>query len=204
MLNLTRNIVFIKDVFYDNTNAVLKPGTEERGQMIKLKDAAGTEQIAKWEVPTGEYVLSNIDTLMESPLFGDLMDKKMTYMHIFKTLPSKENSDLLSNFMQSVIDAMLQALKYADKLYWVGPNTDRLRSDKTLEYCLLHGVKVAQTALGIDKTVANIKLPEILTKEHIIDDFNTQVKTRKREIGIDLAEAAAKGGKKSSKKHKNN
>jgi len=200
-LNLPRNIVFEARKFYDKDMKMVK-GKKEDGNVYEATDKDGTAFLVEYLIPDKLYIIANVEILMESPLFDDLMDKKMSYIHLFLTIPNEENKLLLQNFMQSVIDAMVQALKYADKLYWIEPD---IRSGNTLEYCLLQGLKIAKSALGISDIVADINQPKEMSKEHLIDDFSTQIRERKKQIGLDVAEAASKDKKprkKTSKKSK--
>jgi len=203
-LNLPRNIVFVKSAFYDD-GMKMTASKENSGHYYEVTDKDGNAFKVSYDIPDKEYILSNVEILMESPTFDELLDKRMTYIHLFKTIPNKENETLLKSFMKSVIDAMIQALKYADKLYWIEPKTDLMRSGNTLDYCLLQGMKIARSALGISEIVEDINQPKELAKEHLIDDLSTQIRDRKKDIGLDVAEAASKNPykkpiKKSNKK----
>jgi len=202
MLKLPRNIVFENGYFYDG-KGVIDKGTEVTGYLLKARNEEEKHDYeSTFMVPTNLTNLANCEILMEH--FPDLMNKKMSYTHLFNTIPNEKNALVLSNFMNSVYKAMLDALLFADKLYWLDRDA-KVRTDKTLDYCLAQGLRVAEVELKTEKVISDINLPEVLVKQNLEDDFDAQITNRNKTIGVDVANAAAKNKpkKKSRKGTKN-
>jgi len=196
-INLARNIVFEIDYFYEDPG-VLVAGTLNIGQEIVVPRAGLANITATWMIPNKHYLLSNVEILSESPIFTNLMERKMNFIHLFKTLPSNDTKVSLENFMNSVITSMLEALKTADSLYWLDRNA-KIRSQYTLEYCLTKGCELAAEKLKLQNTINDIQLPDKIIKEHVEEDFEADIRSRKK--NLDIAKAA-KAEKKSNKKSK--
>jgi len=187
MLKLPRNIVFNKDGYFFDADFVFEPGTEANGYKLKLNDDAGDPHEVTLQIPNKMETRSNCDILMEH--YPDLMQKKSSYTHLFNTIPNKQNADLLEKLMNSIYKSMTDALLFADKLYWLD-RTNKVHTDKTLDYCLAQGLKVAEVELKTENIINDISLPEVMVKQNLEDDFEALITTNKREIGVDIAEAA--------------
>jgi len=186
MLDIPRNIVFNNGYFYNKSDPMLTDGKIEDGTAYKVKYKYST-LTATWKVPNEAFILSNVESLMESSIFLNLMDKKANYIQLFKSLPSNETKTNLENFMNSVVTSMLLALETADGLYWMGDKKEKIRSQYTLQYCLEQGVSLASKKLLLENVINQISNPQNITKEHINDNFNDLVENRNRETGIDIA-----------------
>ncbi len=176
-LQLSRNIVFEKEVFYDDK--------------VKLTGEIEIDG-AKWNVPDKPYIASNLEILSESPYFGNLNDKKINFIHLHKTLHSDDTKINLERTMSSIVKAMLLALQSAHKLYWLVTDDDpkkSIRSEFTLEYCLLQGMRLAQQQLQILNIIDETYLPKSIISIHAEDQFNDMIKDRKKDTGVDIAYA---------------
>jgi len=189
MLNLPRNIVFSDAGYFYNIRGEVEPGTEANGYKLKVDDDDGNPFEATFIIPKNMETRSNCEILMEH--YPDLMQKKSSYTHLFNTIPNQQNADLLEKLMNSIYKSMMDALLFADKLYWLDRGT-KVRTDKTLDYCLAQGLKVAQVELETEKIINDISLPEVMVKQNLEDDFEALITTNKRTIGIDIADAAEK------------
>jgi len=195
MLNLPRNIVFNdRGEFYNDDDAEY-----EIEELYNATDNNGVIFRVRGGVFAHYYILSNVECITESSYFDDLMDKKMSYIHLFLTLPSQQSGNALTAFLKSVTESMLLALKYADKLYWQLPKNVHIRSEYSLDYCLLQGMKIAKDVLRLENIVSNINAPEEIVKENLADDFDAHIRDRNRAIGKDVADAAKTKKKKTVK-----
>jgi len=206
MLKLPRNIIFKQDddgqgnvlrsYFYLNDDAELI-GDEE----IDVTDKEGNLITSSWRIPRARYIKSNCEILMEEPSFLDLLDRKANYYYFFISMKTQETADALSNFMKSIYDAMISALKFADQLYWKN-KTARVRSEYSLEYCLLKGINNASSQLRLSEIINDIQQPNKLLKEHVEEQFEDMVDDIKKQTGDDVNKALLDSSKKKMKKPK--
>jgi len=198
-LKLSRNIIFNdKKYFYDSFGAILLTANS-----IIAKNSTGGDVVAKWPIPNAPYIASNIEILSDSPFFGNLNDKKINFIHLFKTIPSLENKENLVRTMSSIINAMLLALQSADKLYWILKDDDptkAIRSEFSLDYCLSQGAKLAQDQLRILNIIDEIYLPKSIISVKAEDAFNDMIINRKKQAGFDIANALNNDPEKTKKK----
>jgi len=180
---------------------MLTEGKIEDGTAYKVKYKYSS-LTATWKIPNEAFILSNVETLMESSIFLNLMDKKANYIQLFKSLPSNETKTNLENFMNSVVSSMLLGLETADGLYWMGDKNEKIRSEYTLEYCLEQGASIASKKLLLEKTINEISNPQNIVKEHINDNFNDLIENRNRETSIEIAKKNKKTKTKEPKKAK--
>jgi len=200
MLKLPRNIIFKQDddgngnilrsYFYSNDDAELV-GNED----INVTDKDGNAIRSRWSIPRARYIKSNCEILMEEPNFLDLLDRKTNYYYFFISMKTQDTADALSNFMRSIYDAMISALKFADQLYWKN-KTARIRSEYSLEYCLLKGIKSASSQLRLAEIINDIQLPNKLLKEHVEEQFEDMVDDIKKQTGDDVNKALLDDAKK--------
>jgi len=206
MLKLPRNIVFKQDVdnlgnvarayFYREEDAKLDADYE-----INVTDKDSNLIISNWSIPHEYYIKANCEILMEEPSFLDLLDRKSNYYYFFISMKTQETADALSNFMKSIYDAMISALKFADQLYWKNKQA-RIRSEYSLEYCLLKGVNNAASQLRLSEIINDIQLPNKLLKEHVEEQFEDMVDNIKKDTGDDVNKALLDSSKKKMKKPK--
>jgi len=196
-INLSRNLYFNDNgEFYFNYAMVA--GTVANGARIDII-VAGVTYRAEWEIPDEREILTNIEVLSEVSIFKNLMQRKMNFIHLFKSLPSTDTAASLSNFMKSVISAMLEALKMADQLYWLDKGT-HVRSQYTLDYCLIKACELAAEKLQLQNIIDDIKIPDKIIKEHVEEAFEADIRGRKKNLNIAKAAKAEKGKNKKAKK----
>jgi len=202
-INLPRNIVFNNDgEFY--TASAMVDGTVANGNAYEVANpipaVLPAAFLSSWKIPDNREVLSNVELLAEVSIFNDLMQRKMNFIHLFKTLPSVDTRDSLKNFMNALITAMLEALKTADDLYWLNRG-NHTRSQYTLDYCLRKGCELAAEKLKLQNMINDIKLPDKLVKEHVEDEFEADIRKRSKNLNIAKAAGAEKTpSKKAAKK----
>jgi len=199
-INLPRNIVFYDNgVFY--TEPVMADGTVINGNAYTVinPNAPPADFTSSWRIPNNRELLSNVEVLAELSIFGNLMKRKMNYIHLFKTLPSTDTRDELKNFMTSLITAMLEALRTAHDLYWLDLAA-RIKSQYTLNYCLRKGCELAAEKLKLQNIINDIKLPDKIVKEHVEDEFEADIRKRSKNLNIAKAAKVEKTTKKKSKK----
>jgi len=197
-LKLSRNIVFIKDYFYDEAGAKL----DYENSVASFDDNANIFE-AKWKIPAAPYIMSNIEILSESPYFGNLLDKKINFIHLLKTLPSNDTKNNLERMMTTIITSFLSALKNAHLMYWIDAE-NKIRSEFSLNYVLTQSCKLCQDQLKILNIIDETYLPKSIISIHAEDAFNDMVKNRKKEIGIDIANVLADNKKPKKPRKKTN
>lgn len=197
-LKLSRNIVFIKDYFYDEAGAKL----DYENSVASFDDNANIFE-AKWKIPAAPYIMSNIEILSESPYFGNLLDKKINFIHLLKTLPSNDTKKNLERMMTTIITSFLSALKNAHLMYWIDAE-NKIRSEFSLNYVLTQSCKLCQDQLKILNIIDETYLPKSIISIHAEDAFNDMVKNRKKEIGIDIANVLADNKKPKKPRKKTN
>jgi len=206
MLKLPRNIVFKQDVnnlgnvqrsyFYSDEDAKFSSSHIET-----VRDKDRHMIVAEWGIPDKYYIKANCEILMEEPSFLDLFDRKANYYYFFKGMKTQETADALSNFMKSIYDAMISALKFADQLYWKNKQA-RIRSEYSLEYCLLKGVNNAASQLRLSEIINDIQMPNKLLKEHVEEQFEDMIDNIKKDTGDYVNKALLDSSKKKMKKPK--
>jgi hypothetical protein len=206
MLKLPRNIIFKQEsdahgnvaraYFYSDEDAKLDADYD-----IDVTDKDGNLITSTWSIPHEYYIKSNCEILMEEPSFLDLFDRKANYYYFFISMKTQETADALSNFMKSIYDAMISALRFADKLYWKNKQA-RIRSEYSLEYCLLKGVNNAASQLRLSEIINDIQQPNKLLKEHVEEQFEDMVDDIKKDNGDYVNKALIEDAKKKMKKTK--
>jgi len=194
--HLSRNLVFNKNgYFYDDDEAKLVDGDDDNG---------GEFMTANWKVPEQYYIQSNIEIILEEPSFMDLLDRRSNFMNMLFATKSPDAKTSLEAFMKCIIDAALEVLKTADELFWLDRKAKPpIRSQYTLDYCLAQGIKLGVTKLKINNIISDIQEPQKLAKEHIKEEFEQQIRDRKKAIGYNEADALVKVSKPGKKTRKN-
>jgi len=180
--------------FYPSTDAKLNAAFPNA--FVVREEITTADKIARWTVPSTEYVKFNMYLLLEHPSLSQLLEKKVKLINTFKATNSNEAKNALENFMKNVMGILKEILKTCHELYWLD-TTNKIRSQYSFEECLQRGIDFGYEKLKIMNIITEINQPIGIASTIIESQVDEKVRSSKKKMGY--AESSTMG-KKSKKK----
>jgi len=169
---------------------------------------------ARWGRPNAEYLYDNVYLLMEHPRLNDALRKKVTFVNSFLATKSDQSRTALQEYMNNIIEIMLDILKFTHRQYWYvtknntgdmlnGVDTDDpIRSQYDFNQCLNEAIDVMKDKLELLNIITDIQNPYAISASQIDRQVKDNIKQAEKALGKRETDAMDKPKKRAKKPKK--